>query len=140
MGSVYARCACSYQAEVFLGSVRANYLHSFEFPHICEHCREVVSVQMCCKKPVCPSCGKQELISLGYEVPPQQTGLQSLIEKGSETLKERLAETRVSREGKTLIETLNFCSHRSWALTEGPHPCPSCSGKILYLKLGALYD
>lgn len=140
MGSVHAKCKCSYEAEVFLGAVRSNYLESFKFPHTCQDCSKVVTVQMCCENPVCPSCGGTNLTSLGYEMPKQSTGVPGLIEKGLSKLRQDKTAASESREGRTLSETWNFCSQRSWALTEGPHACPSCEEKSMFLSLGALYD
>ena len=131
---VIGKCGCGYEARASIGSSRAQHGKVFYFPHFCEGCNQIVSVDTLSESPTCRHCGGTSLVS--YEAKST---------KVANPLLERLdANTLHSRGHHLSSEELSpsFCfkQNKTYVLLRKRNHCPKCSGNELSFVMGMLYD
>lgn len=133
-------CPCGYKGEASAGATRATYLHSFFYPHACKTCREVVSVELAAKSPICPNCQSYEVIAYGSELPEARHKRWWSLSR----LRARLAPGSSKEPTGTAFQyvdqSLNFMSQRRWGLRRDAHLCPLCGERSLHFELSAVCD
>lgn len=141
MGASYkANCDCGYEAPAHTGATRATYLNSFWYPHACRQCRQVVSVELACRKPKCPDCGSPDLHSFGRVLPRENLQRWGVLSKVLSWLGAAAPNEPQTQPHEFVDRTFNFHSGSTWGLPNGPHWCPACGEKSLRFELNALYD
>ena len=65
MGIAYAAaCKCGYKASEFaISSTRAQHGRQWWYPHACDSCRVVVSIDLLSDNHSCPQCGNKDVVS-----------------------------------------------------------------------------
>jgi len=73
MGSAYAAaCKCGYKApECPISSTRAQHGRQWWYPHACDTCRAVVSIDLLSDNRACPHCGNEDVVSFEEPQPPE---------------------------------------------------------------------
>ena len=121
-------CKCGYGKEVCIGGGFSG--KSFEFPHYCESCNSLTSVDVFKKKPKCTECGSKDIKS--YEAItkelPKDVRLPSFLTNGYH-----------KRED---VQVENFCYSldKTFVLLKGKHYCPRCKENSLMFPITCFFD
>ena len=122
-------CKCGYEKEVCIGGGFSG--KSFEFPHYCESCNSLTSVDVLKKKPKCTECGSKDIKSyeaITKELPDDVSGLPYFMMKDYH-----------KRED---VQVENFCHQldKTFVLLKGNHYCPRCKENSLIFKTTVYCD
>ena len=135
MGSAYATaCKCGYKApECPISSTRAQHGRQWWYPHACDTCRAVVSIDLLSDNRACPHCGNEDVVSFEEPQPPEVQ--QSFWDKlrGKEPLVPENLQDPVSS---------SFCYvlKKTFVLRRGKHRCPSCGDSGLEFFRTGFFD
>ena len=122
-------CKCGYEKEVCIGGGFSG--KSFEFPHYCESCNSLTSVNVLKKKPKCTECGSKDIKSyeaITKELPDDVSGLPYFMMKDYH-----------KRED---VQVENFCHQldKTFVLLKGNHYCPRCKENSLMFHITWFFD
>jgi hypothetical protein len=113
--SVEAICECGYSTSTLIGGGMMSFQTTCYFPCLCEHCRNIVPVNLLAPEPRCPQCDATKIKP--YDDP-------------------RLAESR----GQEIVAEWNMGGEqgRTLTLTDGAYLCPRCNRVALRFTDGGL--
>jgi predicted RNA-binding Zn-ribbon protein involved in translation (DUF1610 family) len=134
MASAYAAaCKCGYKAEFPISSTRAQHGRQWWYPHACETCRAVVSIDLLSDNHSCPQCGNKDVVSFEEPQPPEI--------KPSFWERLRGNEPRVPEDLRNPISS-SFCYvlRKTFILRKGNHRCPSCGNTALEFFRTGFFD
>ena len=110
-------CTCGYEAEASIGSSRAGHGKVFRFPHFCNDCQTVGSVDVLSERPACDNCESTNVTS--YEantklVPNrllEKLGIDFLHKRGYHSRQEELDPSYCEKLKRTLVllRWWNYC-------------------------------
>jgi|GEM_PF-986184 len=126
MGTSYAaNCKCGYEGSAVVGSGRAHHGKVFKYPHACDHCLAVVSIDMLSGDLACPKCGNPNVKA--YDTP---------IEKP----KKRFFFWQKKIVKPWAAESNCYVLKKTFALPLGPCYCPCCQAPSLRFTISMLFD
>jgi hypothetical protein len=131
---VICKCSCGYQGSAAIGSSRAMHGKQFSFPHYCNDCHQVVSIDTLAEASTCRHCGGTSLTS--YEAQTKQVPNPLLEKLGASILHKRgyhLSEEELS-------PTYCYVQEKTYVLLRWNNHCPQCNGNKLMFRMGMLYD
>lgn len=133
MGQILgAVCECGYNGKATLGAGRSDFREVCKFPHYCDSCKEVVSVDIFKEEHLCPTCKSHDVHT--YEA--QTTRLKNEAhEQLSDVHLERLGLHRRSDEQDSW-----YGKDKSHILLRGPHYCPKCEKNSLKFFTEIMFD
>ena len=135
MGSAYAAaCKCGYKASEFpISSTRAQHGRQWWYPHVCDRCRAVFSIDLLSDTHSCPQCGNEDVVS--FEEPQPPVVQQSFWDKL------RGKEPPVPENLQDPVSSL-FCYvlKKTFVLRKGKHRCPSCGDTGLEFFRTGFFD
>ena len=121
-------CKCGYEKEVCIGGGFSG--KSFEFPHYCESCNSLTSVDVLKKRPKCTECGSKDIKS--YEAItkelPKDVRLPSFLTEGYHKREDVQMEDSCHQLDKTFV------------LLKGNHYCPRCKENSLMFQITYFFD
>ena len=133
MGQILgATCVCGYKGEAVFGAGRSDFLEVCDFPHYCDSCNEVVSVDIFKEELNCPKCKSSDVHS--YEAqskPPKYKFIEKLSDKNLNKFGfHRRNDEQDSWYGKS----------KTHVLLRGPHHCPKCDKDSLKFFTKIMFD
>lgn len=147
MGTSYiADCNCGYSDIVFTGSTRREHGHKFFYPHACNACSRIVSVDVLSTSKTCPKCGSDKVTLQGVMIPdppPSRFEYGSFLDDVQRLLSWALQLlTGARKPAKVLWEDESYCFRTSatYALAKGAHECPKCRAQSLRFSLSSKVD
>lgn len=135
MGSAYAAaCKCGYKApECPISSTRAQHGRQWWYPHSCDTCRAVVSIDLLSDNHACPHCGNEDVVSFEEPQPPEvKQSFWDRLRGKEPPIPENLQDPVSS----------SFCYvlKKTFVLRKGKHRCPSCSDTELEFFRTGFFD
>ena len=124
-------CKCGYEKDVYIGSGFAQHGKSFEYPHYCESCNSLTSVDVLKKNPKCAECGSEDIKSyeaITKELPDDVSGLPYFMMKDYHKPED--------------VQEEDFCYplDKTFVLLKGNHYCPRCKENSLIFKTTVYCD
>lgn len=133
MGQVLgAVCECGYKGSAVLGAGRSNFREVCKFPHYCESCKEVVSVDIFKEHHTCPKCQSPNVFT--YEAPTKVPKYQ-ILEKLSDSTLARLGMHRRQDEQDSW-----YGKNKRHVILRGKHHCPKCDMTSLSFFTEMMFD
>lgn len=117
---VKATCTCSYNAEATIGSSRAGHGKIFRFPHFCNDCQTVVSVDVLSELPACNACGSINVTS--YETNTKRVPNRLLERLGREFLRKR----GYHLQHEELDPSYCYVLEKTFVMLRWHNHCPKC--------------
>jgi hypothetical protein len=129
------RCSCGLEKTVGVGSSRSEHGKKFYFPHFCDSCNSLTTVNVLSKKYVCADCGGDSINTYAAKTKslPYDSKLNSWSDK-------HLAKLGVHKKELVLEESYCFVLDKDFALFRTNNFCPSCKEYSLSFSLSAMYD
>jgi hypothetical protein len=133
MGEVVSStCICGYEAEAVIGAGRLDFKEVCKFPHYCDSCNQVTSIDIFKTKRTCNNCKSQAVHS--YEANTKRVPYEFLEKISDETLKKYGYHKRHH-------EYTSWCGkEKSHVILHGTHHCPSCKKNTLQFKIKLMFD
>ena len=129
------RCKCGYTDKVYIGSGRASHGKVFKYPHYCNSCNSVTSVEMLADEKKCSNCSGTNIQS--YEADTKTLSYKSLLNRLPTEL---LAKTGYHRTDIVHEESFCYPLKKTFVLTRGMHYCPRCKEFGMTFFTSMLYD
>lgn len=117
-----------------MGSTRAQYGKSFDFPHHCRVCHQTVSVDLMSEAPACPRCGSTNVISYEARTRRCSDSLERIV---TPEMRSRLGlHRRLDEAGRA------HCDMRPepFILLNNGSTCPACLEDRLCFEADVWYD
>lgn len=141
MGSTLkAACSCGYTCSVSCASSRREHLKKFYYPHQCNQCHEVVSVDILNTPHSCPRCGGHDIQRYGVAIPEIPYGwwhrLIARITGAQKHHDDALDTLNASKVGTSYC----YAHHTTYGITKAAYQCPVCQQQSLKFTLSQLTD
>jgi hypothetical protein len=120
-----ATCTCGYETEASIGSSRAGHGKVFRFPHFCNDCQTVGSVDVLSELPACNKCGSKNITS--YETNTKRVPNRLLERLGRDFLRKRGYHLRQEELDPTYCCVLE----KTFIMLRGHNYCPECQTSSL---------
>lgn len=131
---VIGKCNCGYEGTASIGSSRAQHGKKFYFPHYCNDCNQIVSVDTLSKVPSCRHCESTSLTS--YEAKSKRVPNELLERLGEHFLHKR----GYHHSSEELNPTYCYVQNKTYVMLRRHNHCPRCNGNELMFFMGMLYD
>jgi Zn finger protein HypA/HybF involved in hydrogenase expression len=115
-----ATCSCNYAAEASIGSSRAEHGKVFRFPHVCNDCQTVGSVDVLSEDPACDKCGSTNVTS--YETKTKLVPNRLLEKLGKDFLRKR----GFHLQQEELDPSYCYVLEKTFTLLKWNNQCPKC--------------
>lgn len=129
------QCGCGYEANVFIASGRANHGKVFKYPHYCDDCSSMTSIDILSGSNNCTECGGQNVHS--YEASTKTLSYESLLNKLPTEL---LRKAGYHRSEDVHEETYCYPITKKFVFLRGAHHCPRCGGQTMKFFTSMLFD
>lgn len=130
--SLIASCQCGYEKHVFLGAGRSNFETVCHFPHYCDDCKEVVSVDIFSDEIKCPNCKSTNVHT--YEAKSKR-----IKDTFTDKMKAKLVGNKTYHSSED-EEFSWYGRNKDHVILKGMHHCPSCEDESLEFSLFAMVD
>jgi len=135
-----ARCRCGYIESAMVASGRREHGKVFYYPHACEDCQSVVSVDILKSPMACPKCGGSNITSYGVEIKELPFGRWNLFKSWLSGDTKRHAEQKKAVYRKTSDSSYCYRTHTTYVIPTDPATCPVCREKSLVFESILLFD
>ena len=140
MGStVIAHCSCGYEGSATIASGRRDHGKVFYYPHCCEDCNAVVSIDILKPEQSCPTCRGSRLTSYGISIKELPYGRWERFKawlKGDFQRHAKLTQTLKFKSDATYC----YITHTTYVLPVEPSSCPACKRHTLTFQHGVMFD
>lgn len=129
------KCVCGLEKEVYVGSGRQDHGKKFNFPHYCNSCHSLITVDILQKKYSCTDCGSSDIHSYA--------ALTKTIPSDSE--QNSWPDAHLAKLGfhkRKLVEDETYCAtlDKDFVLFRFKNHCPVCNLNSLTFTISADYD
>jgi ribosomal protein L37AE/L43A len=128
-------CKCGYGDKVYIGSGRASHGKLFKYPHSCNTCNSLTSVDMLAVAPSCSHCNSKDIRS--YAANTKTLSYKSLLNRFPTEL---LAKTGYHRTDVVHDESFCYPIKKTYVFLRGNHHCPRCNENTMTFFTSMLYD
>jgi hypothetical protein len=133
MGEVVtATCTCGYKENAAIGAGRSDFKVVCKFPHFCNSCSQVTSVDIFKSEHVCKHCGSYDVHS--YESSTKVTPYKFMERFSDEILK------KYGYHRKSYEYTSWYGTTKNHVLMRGKHYCPNCKCNSLQFQITMMFD
>lgn len=133
MGEVVkAKCSCGYEEEAVIGAGRFDFKEVCKFPHFCNSCNRVTSVDIFKEVYECKHCNGADVHS--YESITKVVKYNFLERFSDETL------TKYGYHRRSQEYTSWYGRTKNHVLMRGKHYCPNCKESNLTFKITMMFD
>jgi len=129
------KCDCGYSSKVYIASGRALHGKVFNFPHYCDSCNSLTSVDVLSQPLICKECGSTEIHS--YAALTKTLSYNSLLTR----LPTKVLKTAGYHTSDVVLEE-TFCHplKKTFVFLRGDHHCPKCKQNSMRFFTSMLYD
>jgi predicted RNA-binding Zn-ribbon protein involved in translation (DUF1610 family) len=129
------RCKCGCEGKVYIASGRANHGKVFSYPHYCDACNSLISIDMLGSSQGCPNCGSKDIHS--YQAATKTLSYDSLLNRLPTDLLRKAGYHRASE-----VHDESFCYpiKKHFPLLRGFHHCPQCKDQSMAFFTSMLFD
>ena len=129
------KCNCGLEKEVYIGSSRNDHGNKFDYPHYCNVCNSLTTVNILKKNIVCNVCGSNDVHS--YAAKTTTLPLESKLNLQSNKELERLGVHK-----SNLVAETTYCPDldKDLILFKSKNFCPACKENSLRFTISADYD
>lgn len=128
-------CSCGYGKKVYIASGRAEHGKVFNYPHFCESCDSLISVDVLSESQICTECGSDDVHS--YAAPTKTLSYKSLLNR---LPTEVLRAAGYHRSEVVQEETFCYPLKKRFVFLRGDHFCPKCKNQSMRFFTSMLYD
>lgn len=140
MGSTLnAQCPCGYEGSATVASGRRDHGKVFYYPHCCEDCKAVVSIDILKPEQSCPTCGGSSLTRYGVAIKELPYGRWERFKAWLNGDYKRHAQLTQTYKFKS-DATYCYRTHTTYVLPVEPSMCPVCKKDSLSFRPGVLFD
>ena len=129
------QCKCGYDANVYIASGRAEHGKVFNYPHHCDSCNSLTSVDLLGNNYTCYECGSDQIHS--YAAPTKTLSYDSIFNRLSTEL---LKSAGYHRADVVHEESHCYSLRKSFVFLRGNHYCPRCKENSMRFFTSMLYD
>lgn len=129
------KCSCGYQGKVYIASGRANHGKVFKYPHYCDDCSSLTSIDILSGRVACSECDSENVHS--YEATSRTLSYKSLLNKMPADL---LRKAGFHRSEEVHEETYCFPINKKFVFLRGDKFCPRCKCNSMSFFTSMLYD
>ncbi len=128
-------CECGYKGQVYIASGRAQHGKVFQYPHYCDACSSLTTIDMLNETKACSECGSANIHS--YEALTRTLPYSSIIAYLPISLLRFLGFHRanVMRE-----EAYCYRLNKTFIFLQGDRFCPKCKENSMQFLTTVLYD
>ena len=128
-------CDCSYGGEVYIASGRTQHGKVFYYPHYCNSCDSLISVDLLSKSKTCKFCASDDVHS--FEATSKTISSKSLLNKLPPNFL-----LKIGYHSSELVHEEIFCYplNKKFVLLRGNHYCPKCKHQSMHFFTSMLYD
>ncbi len=135
-----ARCKCGYVESAMVASGRRDHGKVFFYPHACDDCSAMVSIDILKSPVVCPTCGSSNVKSYGVAIKELPFGRWNRFKAWLSGDKKRHAEQKAAVHRKTIDSSYCYRTHTTYVIPTDPATCPACKEKSLVFESTVLFD
>jgi len=129
------QCNCGYEANVYIASGRSQHGKVFKYPHHCDACNSLTSIDMLSSDCKCAECGSDQIHS--YAASTKTLSYKSLLNRlPTEVLKT----AGYHRSDVVHEETFCFPLKKTFVFLRADHYCPKCKNNTMRFFTSMLYD
>lgn len=132
---ITGECDCGYVGEAHIASGRAQHGKVFNYPHHCNSCDSLISIDVLCKYQICNQCGSTDVKS--YKSLTKTLSHNSFLSKLSTDF---LLKIGYHRSDVVHEETFCYPLKKKFVLLCGDHYCPKCKSHSMRFTTSMLYD
>jgi predicted Zn-ribbon and HTH transcriptional regulator len=129
-----ATCTCGHEAEASIGSSRAGHGKVFRFPHFCNDCKNVGSVDVLSERSACDKCGSTNVTS--YETNTKRVPNRLLERLDREFLRKR----GYHLQQEELDPTYCYVLGKTFVMLRSLNNCPKCNSNNLIFSPYIYFD
>lgn len=137
---VKASCECGYAGSALCGSTRREHGKLFWYPHRCNHCHELVTVDLLQSPITCDKCGSQDVKRYGVVIKQIPYGWKNkLIARFNGDLR-RDREARDTLNNNRVDATWSYNLDTTFGITKDLCECPACHQTTMRFRPGAIFN
>lgn len=128
-------CDCGYGKKAYIASGRAEHGKVFKYPHYCNSCHSLISVDVLSDSQICSECGSDDIHS--YAASTKTLSYKSLLNRlPTEVLK------AAGYHRSDVVHDESFCYplKKTFVFLRGDHYCPKCKNNTMRFFTSMLYD
>jgi DNA-directed RNA polymerase subunit M/transcription elongation factor TFIIS len=129
------KCNCGLEKQVYIGSSRNDHGKKFDYPHFCNACNSLITVNILNEKTTCSHCGSNDVHS--YAALTTTLPFDSEFNSRSD---EQLARLGVHKSDLVAEKTYFPDLDKDLVLFKSKNFCPACKQNSLEFTISADYD
>jgi len=130
-----AICECGFRGLTHIGSSRAQHGKTFKYPHYCDACNSLTSVDLLCKPPSCSKCSSSNVHT--YASHTSSLSYDSIFNKLPTKYLRFLG---FNRRDEAYDESFCYPLKKTFVLLRGKNYCPKCRNASLIFSVERMYD